>query len=315
MARLLLVLLLVAGSAWAQGWPSRPEKLVVPFPPGGTTDVIGRLLAQRLAEQLNASIVVENRPGAGGTIGSEHVARSAPDGYTLLVSAVTSHVIYPLFNPAAPYDPLRDFTHIALLGGPPTVLAVNAELPAKDLAGLVALAKAGSLSYGSPGNGSQSQLVTELFMRGAGIAMHHVPYRGAAYAVTDLVAGHVPVVSTTISTLSSQIRGGRVRILAVTAPGRLADYPDIPTFAELGYPDIVATVWSSLSGPAGMPPEVVRLLNAEARRALEHADMRERLRQDGIAPNRLDASAFTAFVADELRRWAPVVRASGAKND
>jgi len=315
MLRLLLIFLLSIGSAWAQPWPTKPVKIVVPFDAGGTADKLGRLIAQELAEQLKESFVVENRPGAGGAIGSELVARSPADGYTLLVSGVASHVLYPLMTPSAPYDPMRDFTHIALFGGPPAVFAVNPELPAKNLREFVELAKSKPLSYGSPGNGTQGQLVAEHFKRLAGIQLQHVPYKGAARAVTDLVAGHIPAVSTTLSTAAGQIKGGRARALAISAAARLPDYPDVPTFAESGYPDIVATVWFSLSGPAGLPKDVVERLNMEVRRALELTDVRERLRHEGMVPNRLDDKEFTAFVQDELRRWAPIVRASGAKNE
>jgi tripartite-type tricarboxylate transporter receptor subunit TctC len=315
MLRLIAALLLVSGTAWAQPWPSKPVKIIVPFDAGGTADTLGRLIAQKLGEQLKSSFVVENRAGAGGALGSEIVANSAPDGYTLVVSGVASHVLYPLVNPKAPYDPVRDFTHIALFGGPPAVLAVSPELPARNLREFVELARSRPLSYGSPGVGTQGQLVAELFKRLAGIELQHVPYKGAARAVTDLVAGHIPAVSTTLSTAAGQIKGGRARALAISAAARLPDYPDVPTFAESGYPDLVATVWFSLSGPAGLPREVVERLNAEVRRALELTDVRERMRHEGMTPNRLDPKEFSAFVQDELRRWAPIVRASGAKNE
>jgi tripartite-type tricarboxylate transporter receptor subunit TctC len=308
-------LFILCTTAGAQQWPSRPVKVIVPFPPGGSADTLGRLVAQKLGEQLKGTFVVENRGGAGGAVGSELVAKSPPDGYTLLVSGIASHVLYPLLNPKASYDPLRDFTHIALFGGPPAVLAVKPALPANDLKSFVELAKGKQLSYGSPGNGTQGQLVAELFKRQSGIELQHVPYKGAANAVTDLISGQIDAVSTTLTTASSQIRAGRARALAVSSAARLPDYPDIPTFAESGYPDIVATVWFSLSGPAGMPPELVRQLNEEVRRALELSEIRERMRHEGISPNRLDAREFNAFVADELRRWGPIVRVSGAKND
>jgi tripartite-type tricarboxylate transporter receptor subunit TctC len=221
-----------------------------------------------------------------------------------------------LLPQGTPYDPVRDFTHIALFGGPPAVLAVYAPLPAKDLAELIALAKSGhALSYGSPGNGTQGHLVAELFKQRAGIKMQHVPYKGASGAVTDLIAGHIPVISTTLTTAAPQIRAGRARGLAVSAASRLPEFPDIPTYAELGYPDLVATVWFSLSGPANLPADIVERLNAEVNRALELPDVRERLKPEGIVPSRMSAREFSAFVAEELRRWGPVVRASGAKND
>jgi len=319
MAMKLLVSLLVFFSAnsLAQDWPARAVKIVVPFAPGGSADTLGRTVAQKLSEQLKESFVIENRGGAGGALGSDLVAKAAPDGYTFVVSGIASHVIAPLLPQGTQYDPMKDFTHVALFGGPPAVLAVNPSLPAKTLKDFVALAKAkpGTLSYGSPGNGTQGQLVAELFKRLAGIDLQHVPYKGASGAVTDMIAGHIPAVSTTLSTAAGQIRAGRARGLAISASARLPEYPDIPTFAESGYPDLVATVWFSLSGPAGLPPQIVERLNGEVRRALELPDVKEKLRHEGIVPNRLDAKEFTAFVADELRRWGPIVRASGAKND
>jgi tripartite-type tricarboxylate transporter receptor subunit TctC len=304
-------------AAFAQAWPTKPVRVIVPFAPGGSADTLGRLVAQKLTEQLRENFVVENRGGAGGVVGSELVAKAAPDGYTLVVSGIASHVIAPLLPQGTPYDPLRDFTHIALFGGPPAVFAVNPSLPAKDLKQFVALAKAerGKLTYGSPGNGTQGQLVAELFKRLAGIDLVHVPYKGASGAVTDLMAGQITAVSTTLSTAAGQIKAGRARALALSSEKRLPEYPEIPTFAEMGYPDLVATVWFSLSGPANLPAEIVNRLNAEVRRALELPEIRERVRHDGIVPNRLDAREFNAFVTDELRRWGPIVRSSGAKND
>jgi tripartite-type tricarboxylate transporter receptor subunit TctC len=310
-----VVLLSVSQALFAQAWPSRPVRLIVPFAPGGTADTLGRLVAQKLGEQLKASFIVENRAGAGGAIGSELAAKAAPDGYTLVVSGIASHVIAPALPQGTPYDPLRDFTHIAPFGGPPAVLAVHPSVKAKDLREFVLLARSQPLSYGSPGNGTQGQLVAELFKQRAKIDLQHVPYKGASGAVTDLIAGHIPVVSTTLTTAATQIRAGKARGLAISAPLRLAEFPDIPTYAELGYPDLVATVWFSLSGPAGMPADIVESLNAEVGRALEQPDVRERLKPEGIVPSRMNAKDFTAFVAEEVRRWAPIVKASGAKND
>jgi tripartite-type tricarboxylate transporter receptor subunit TctC len=319
MIRLLATLsaLILSFAAAAQTYPSRPVKIIVPFGPGGTADTLGRLVGGKLSEQLKESFVIENKGGAGGVVGSELVAKSPPDGYTLIVSGIASHVIAPLLPGGTPYDPLKDFTHIALFGGPPAVFAVNPGVQAKTLKEFVQLAKdkPGALSYGSPGPGTQGQLVAELFKREAGIEVLHVPYKGAAAAVTDLMGGQITAVSTTLSTASGQIKAGRARALALSSAQRLPDYPDIPTFAEQGYPNIIGTVWFSLSGPAGMPQEIVDKLNAEVRRALELSDVRAKLRHEGISPNRLDAKEFTAFVTDELHRWGPTVRASGAKKD
>ncbi len=313
----LLLAMALPWSALAQGWPTKPVRVVVPFAPGGTADTLGRLVAAKLGDTFKETFVVENRGGAGGVVGSELVAKSAPDGYTLVVSGVASHCIAPAMSKNFPFDPLRDFTHIALFGGPPGVLVVYPELPAKDLKQFIAYAKAehGKLAYGSPGNGTQGHLIAEQLKQVTGIEMTHVPYRGASLAVSDLIAGHVTVTSTTLTTAATQIKAGKARALAVSSLKRIPEFPDVPTFSELGYPELTASIWFSLSGPAGMPPEIVNRLNAEVRRALQAPDVRERLRPEGIEPGDLDPQQFTAFVATELKRWAPVVRASGAQAD
>ena len=312
-----LIFLVVANAAFGQAWPSKPVRIVAPFAPGGSADTLGRIVAQKLTETLKENFVVENRPGAGGVIGSEAVAKAAPDGYTLLVSGVASHAVAPALPRGTPYDPVKDFTHIALFGGPPAVLVVNPGLPAKDLKEFIALLKKepGKYSYGSPGNGTHGQLVAELFKQLAGVDMQHVPYKGASGAITDLIAGHIPVASTTLSTAAGQIHGGKARALAISTANRLPDYPNVPTYAEMGYKDLVATIWFSLSGPAGLPAEIVEKLNAEVRKALESPDAQKRLRPEGIEPGRMSAAEFASFVAAEVKRWAPVVKASGAKND
>jgi tripartite-type tricarboxylate transporter receptor subunit TctC len=309
--------MLAAAPAWPQQYPAKSVRFVVPFPPGGTADTLGRIVALKLGESLGQNFVIENRGGAGGVIGSESVSKSAPDGYTLVVSGIASHTIAPALASRPPYDPLRDFTHIALFGGPPAVLGVHPSLPAKDLKAFVALAKArpGDMNYGSPGNGTLGHLAAELLKQKAGIKIVHVPYKGAALAVVDIVAGHIEIISTTLTTASGQIRAGKVRALAISSTKRLPDYAGVPTFREAGYPDLVATVWFSLSGPAGMPADVVNRLNAEVRRILQLSDVRDRLRRDGIEPNQLDAKAFTEFMAAEVKRWGAVVRASGARTD
>jgi tripartite-type tricarboxylate transporter receptor subunit TctC len=212
----LMVLVFACSSSWAQAWPSKPVRIVAPFAPGGSADTLGRIVAQKLGESFKQSFIVENRPGAGGAIGSELVARAAPDGYTLVVSGVASHAIAPSLPRGTPYDPVKDFTHIALFGGPPAVLVVNPSVPANNLQELVALLKKepGKYSYGSPGNGTHGQLVAELFKQLAGVQMQHVPYKGAAVAIADLMAGHIPIASTTLTTAAGQIHAGKARALA-----------------------------------------------------------------------------------------------------
>ena len=313
----------VLGTAWlcvtpalAQTWPAKPVRLIAPFTPGGAADTLGRIVGVKLSESLGHNFVVENRAGAGGVIGSDVVAKSTPDGYTLVVSGVASHVVAPALG-KVPFDPVRDFTHIALIGGPPTVLAVHPSMPVKELKGFLALAKSkpGQLTYGSPGNGTHSHLVAELFKRSTGIDIRHVPYKGASLAVVDVMAGHIDSISTTLSTAAAQIRANRLRALAVSSAQRLPDYATLPTFRELGYPQLVATVWFGLSGPAGVSPDIVNRLNAEVRRILQLPDVRERMRTEGIEPIAMDVKAFNAFIAAEIERWTPVVRASGAKAD
>lgn len=313
---------LIAGAAFtsaafAQAWPSKPVRIIAPFPPGGTTDMLGRLVAQKLTQAFKENFLVENRGGAGGVTGSELAAKAAPDGYTLVVSGVASHCIAPFLRKDFPYDPVKDFTHIALFGGPPIVLAVNPSLPAHDLKEFIAYAKAnsGKLSYGSPGNGTQGHLFAERLKQVTGIQMQHIPYKGASLAVSDLIAGHITVALTTLSTAAGQIRADKARALAVSSAERVPDFPDVPTFKDLGYPQLVASTWFSLSGPAGMPPDIVQRLNAEVRRALKAPDVRDRLRPEGIEAGDLDPRQFTAFLESELKRWGPIVRASDARVD
>ena len=312
----------IACSVWsaqavAQAWPAKPVRVIVPFAPGGSADTLGRLVAQKLSESFHQTFVVENRAGAGGVIGSELVAKALPDGYTLLVSGVASHCIAPALARDFPFDPLRDFTHIALFGGPPGVLVVYPGVAARDFKEFIVLLKAqpGKMSYGSPGNGTQGHLLGEHLKQLAGIEMTHVPYKGAGPAVADMIAGHVAAGSTTLTTAATQIRAGKLRALAVSSARRLADFPDVPTYAELGYSELTATIWFSLSGPPGMSRDIVNRLNAEVRRILQLSDVRERLRPEGIEPGDLDPQAFTAYLAAEIKRWAPVVRAAGVRVD
>ena len=306
-------------AAWtplqAQEWPAKPVKIIAPFAPGGTADTLGRLVAIKLTESLGQQFLVENRPGAGGLLGSEMVARAVPDGYTLVVSGVASHVVAPALNPNLSFDPIRDFTHIALFGGPPDVLVVSNPTPAKTLAEFIAYGKAnpGRLSYATPGIGTHGHLVAELLQQRAGFRMEHVPYRGAGQAVGDIVGNQIPVGSFTLTTAAEHIRGGTIRALAVSSPKRLPDYPDVPTYTELGFPELVTVTWFSLSGPAGIPEPIVRKLNAEVIKALAQPDIRQRLQRDAIDPEPLDPAAFVKFIEAETKIWVPIAKSSGAK--
>ena len=317
-ALLVLGFFLVAGDAHAaEAWPTRPVRIVVPYGPGGTADFFGRIAADQLTKAFGQQFVVENRAGAGGLVGSELVAHAAPDGYTLEISGVASHIMAPALRPDLTFDPVNDFTHIVLLGGPPDVIAVNTGVDAHSFADLVALSKAtpGGLSYGTAGIGSHGQLVCELLQKRAGFHMTHVPYRGGAAAIADLAGGHVPVACLTLTTASAQLQAGRIRAVVVSSAHRLAAYPDIPTFAEIGYADLTASTWFALSGPKGMPPDIVDKINAAMIKAFGQPDMRARLERDAIEAEPLSPAQFTAFFKAEAARWTPFARASGAKAD
>ena len=309
-----LALQAAAQPSTPSSWPTKPIRLVVPFGTGGTADTLGRLVGARLSESLGQSIIADNRAGAGGLIGSDLVAKSPPDGYTLVVSGVASHVLAPTLATKPPFDPVRDVTHIALFGGPPALFAIHPSIPAKTLKEFVAFAKARpkQLVFGSPGTGTLGHLFGVLFTNRAGIAIEHVPYKSASIAVVDLVGGHIQTISTTLSTAAPQIRAGRIRPLAVSATERVHEYAHVPTFRESGYPELVATIWFALSGPPGLSADIVQRLNAETQRILALPETRERLRIDGIVPQPMSASAFTDYVAAELKRWTPIIRASGA---
>ena len=311
LAALGLTTCLPVGSAGAQEWPSRPVRLIVPFPAGGSADTFARLLTQHLSEALKQSFVIENRAGAGGAIGSEMAARAPADGYTLVISGIGSHVIAPAVA-KTPYHPLNSFTHIALFGGPPAVLCVHPESGLRNLREFIALAAAEpqGLSWGSSGSGTHAHLIGEMLRESTRSRLVHVSYKGGAPAMTDLIGRQIPAAVTALSSAMPHLRAGRVRALATTARARLPDLPEVPTFAESGYPQLVATTWFSLSGPAAMPAAVVASLNAETRRAMQSAKWRERLQGEGIEPNNLDAAAFTQFVRAEVERWTPLARAA-----
>jgi tripartite-type tricarboxylate transporter receptor subunit TctC len=302
-------------SSSAQAWPLKPVRVIAPFAPGGLADTFGRIVASKLTDAFGQPFVVENRSGAGGLVGADPVTRSAPDGYTLVVTGLGPLVVASAIAPKMPFDPVRDFTHIALFGGSPSILCIHPSLPAHTLKEFIAVAKSrpGMISYGTAGHGSTGQLVAETLKRAAGIDIEHIPYKGASMAVADVVGGHITAMFVTVTATASQLKAGKVRALAMTSAQRLPDYPDVPTFRESGYPQLVASVWFSLSGPPGLPADIVNRLNAEVRRILHLPDVRERLRSQGIEPNTLDPRQFTEYVAMEFKRWAPLVRQSAAR--
>jgi tripartite-type tricarboxylate transporter receptor subunit TctC len=313
-ALLPLAPLALPGLAQAQGgYPSRPVRVVVPFPPGGTTDFIARLVSQRLASVLGQPFVIENRAGAGGTVGSDFVAKSAPDGHTLVVSNIASFGVGPSVYRSMPYNSVTDFAHIAVMAEIPSVLAVSATSPIRTFADFVTAAKARpGMTIGSPGNGTSSHAKQAILQRSAGIETTHVPYRGSGPMMNDLMSNAVDGM---ITTLVEAGRNERFRLLAVTADARVEGWPELPTFKELGHPDLVASTWFGLSAPAGTPEAIVTRLNAEVLTGLATPEIAPRLVETGATPRRMSAPEYTAFVAAEVTRWAAVVRAANIRAD
>jgi tripartite-type tricarboxylate transporter receptor subunit TctC len=298
-------------SASAQGWPSRPVKIVVPFAPGGTADMFGRIAAEQLSKAFNQQFIVENRGGAGGLLGSAAVATAEPDGYTLLVSGIPTLVVAPAASANPPYDPMRDFTHIAYLGGVPLVVIAHPSLGVSSYTDMVALAKRTEkgLGYVSPGAGTHAHLFGDYLARKEGIKLNHVPYRGANPAMMDLLAGHVPLGTMSWSASIEQIRAGKVRALAVSSVARLPEYPSVPTFKELGYEDLVAATWFSLSGPANLPRDIVERLNRAIVSSLQTPEVQKWLAQEVVEVRLLTPEQFKSFVEAEIARWRPIIKA------
>jgi tripartite-type tricarboxylate transporter receptor subunit TctC len=299
-------------------WPAKPVRIVVPYPPGGPVDVSARLLAPKLQESLGQPFLVENKPGAGGNIGADFVAKSAPDGYTLGMGAIATHAINPALMANVPYDPIRDFRHLALVVQVPNVLVVNPELPARSVKELIALAKAqpGKLDFASGSTGSTGHLAGELFKQMTGTYMVHIPYKGAPPAVADLLAGRVHLMFDNLASALPNVRAGKLRALAVTTMRRSSALPDLPTLDESGLKGFDMTTWWGLMGPAKLPPDVVQRLSVEILKAMDSADVRERLRAMGMegSPVRTPEQ-FTAFVEAEAKLYARLVKVSGAKPD
>lgn len=301
----------------AQAWPSGPVRLVVPFAPGGSTDLAARLVADGLAQRLGVPVVVENRPGAGATTGSQMVADAAPDGQTLVMSNIASHAISPaLYGNRVRYDAVRSFTHIAMVITNPSVWVVNPRSEIANLADLVRIAKTrrGGLDMASSGAGSSNHLLLVRFSDLAGIEHTHVPFRGAGPAMTAVIAAQVPMMSDSLPSAAGHIRQGSVRAIAMSSAERHPAFPDVPTFREQGF-DLVSTSWFALSGPAGMPAPIVERLHRETMAVIATPEARQRFAEMGGSPGDMTSAQFSAFVASEVERWAPVVRASGATAD
>jgi tripartite-type tricarboxylate transporter receptor subunit TctC len=300
----------------AQDWPSRPIHLVVPYAPGGPVDLSARLVAPKLQQSLGQPVVVENKPGAGGNIGADFVAKSAPDGYTLVMGAIATHAINPALYKDLPYDPVRDFRHIALLVQVPNVLVINNDLPARSVAELIALAKRqpGKLDFASGSTGSTGHLAGELFKQMTGTYMVHIPYKGSAPAVSDLLAGRVALMFDNLASALPNIQAGKVRALAVTTIRRSSFVPDLPTLDESGLKGFDMTTWWGLMAPAKTPEAAVQRLARDSRSAIETLQDRWRTMGSEVPALRTPAE-FTAFVERERKLYAELVRRSGATAD
>jgi tripartite-type tricarboxylate transporter receptor subunit TctC len=309
----------LAGSApaAAQVYPSKPVRMVLPYPPGGGSDTIGRPLAQKLSESLGQQVVVENRGGANGNIGMEHAARAAPDGYTIVFALTAQLAINPGLYGKVPYDPVKDFAPITLLGTGAYILVVHPSLPAKSVKQLVALAKAqpGQIAYSSSGSGSGGHLAAELLNSMAGIRMLHVPYKGGGPALMDLIAGQVQVLFSTQLASWPHIQSGRIRALAVSTAKRPASIPDLPTIAESGLPGYDSGVWYGVLAPAGTPRDVITRLNGEIIRALNQPDYRGLLVNNAIDPIGSPPEQLGQYIKSELVKWAKVVKDAGVRVD
>lgn len=302
------------GAARAQDYPSKPVRIVVPFAPGGPNEIVARLVATGLSSAMGQQFIVENRPGAGGNIGTDHVAKSAPDGYTLLSAGPGSLVINPLMGPV-PYDAARDFAPVSLMATAPNALVVNPGVAAKSVRELIALARArpGQLNYASGGAGSSPHLAAALFVSMAGVDIAHVPYKGTGPAVTDLLGGQVQMAVLGIPTVLPHIRSGRLRPLAVTGKRRSPELPEVPTVDEAGVAGYEMTPWYGLLAPAGTPRDIVARLGSETAKVLHDPEMKEKLSAQGAEPAGGTPEEFAAVLRTETARWTPVVRSLGAK--
>jgi len=308
--------LCVAGLSHAQSnsaYPAKPIHLIVPFPPGGGNDTVARAIAQQISPELGQAVVIDNRPGAGGSVGAELAAKAPPDGYTLFLAGVGSHVVNPNLHKKLGYDPLKDFAPITLIASAPSVLVVNPKVPAQNIAEFTAYARAhpGVLNYASNGNGSAAQLAAAMYESMAGVKMVHVPYKGIAPAMTDLMGGEVQLMFGTVVALVPHIQSGKLRALAVTGKKRSALLPEIPTLRESGLPEYEAGSWYGIEAPAGTPRAIIDQLNAVMVKALKQPEVARRLALDGAEVIGSTPEEFGAHIKSELERVAKVVRAAG----
>ena len=315
--RLLAVLACAAwmSAAAAQSWPTKTVRIVVGFPPGGINDIVARVLAQRLTEPLGQPVIVENRAGAGGTVGADYVAKSAPDGYTYLLGSVSNITMAPSLYEKLPYAPERDFSPVVLAAAAPNILIVNPSFPARSARELIDMARKspGQIAYASAGTGTSNHLTVELLRSLTAIDVLHVPYKGDAPAIADVVAGQVPFMFATLPVALPYVKSGRVRPLAVSSLRRSALVPEVPTVSESGIANFEVSVWVGLVGPAGVPPDIVRRLNAETNRILAQQAVRDHLAALGVETAGGSPEEFAAVIRGDLAKWARVVREAGIK--
>ena len=299
----------------APAWPTKPVKIVVTFPPGGAPDTLARVLADKWGQALGQTFTVDNKPGAGGNIGSDFVAKSAADGTTLLIATVGTHAINPALYSAMPYNHIKDFTPVSFLASTPNLLVVNNAVPAKNVKELIALAGKTPLTFGSSGSGTSIHLSGELFNTLAGVKMQHIPYKGRAQAVPDLLGGRITMIFDNMPSALPLVKSGDVRAIAVTSATRSAALPNVPTIAESGLPGFEASSWFALMAPAGLPKEVLARINFETARVMNLPDVREKLTQLGLDVAPGSPEALTSHIQTETVKWAKVVKESGAKLD
>lgn len=311
--------MVLLGSAAAQtaagSFPNKPVRIIVPQTPGGASDALARIVGQKLSEKWGQAVVVENRPGAGGNIGMDAVAKAPGDGYTLLMSYVGSHAINPSIYSKLPFDPEADFVAVATLANVPFVAVVNAAVPVSNIKGLVTYAASKPVSFGSAGNGSVNHLLGEMFNTASGAKMQHVPYKGAAPALTDLISGQIQVVFTSLPSVAQHIRGSTVKGLAVTGSKRAAAFKDIPTIAESGFPGFVINPWFGLFASKGTPVALARQINADVNKILQDKDVQDRFATLGAEPFESTPQELQAMLHSDIKTWAAVVKSSGATAD
>src|SRR6187549_3522183 len=308
------LLLSCAGGAWAQGWPNRSIRMVVPYTPGGYTDLMARTVGQKLSEALGQPIIFENRPGANAIIGADVVAKAPPDGYTF-GTVIAAHAVNATLNPKLPYDTLKDFSYVSLMSVAPLIMIAHPALPANNMKELIALAKAkpGELNFASSGVGAAAHLTMEMFKSRVGIDMQHIPYKGTAGALQDTVGGRVNVMFDVVGPLMPHVKSGTAKAIVVTAKERIPAAPDVATMAEQGVPDFVSGTWAGIIAPAGTPKEIVDRVAAEAKKALADPAMKAKLAEQGIVAVGDGPDEFRVFVADEIGRWSKVITDAGIK--